>query len=294
VQPFTVLESASLYTRKFMPFRHSICNEAFEKWPFADACQAIRKIGYEGIEIAPFTLAERPCDISAAQRAEYKKMMADAGLTFVGLHWLMVSPKGLHVTTPDTELRRRSWDHIRDLVDLCADLGPNGVMIFGSPKQRSTTGGLTPAEATKNFVDGLAGVAPHAVDRRVTVLVEALPANQADIVLTLCEAVDIVNQINSPGVRTMFDVHNAVDEAEPHPALIDRYFDYIRHVHVNEIDGRHCGASDYNFTPVLEMLERRGYRGWISLEAFDFTPGPERLATESLRHLESCIHQFTL
>jgi sugar phosphate isomerase/epimerase len=277
-----------------MLFRHSVCNEAFEKWPFADACQAIRKIGYTGIEIAPFTLGERPSDISAAQRAEYRTQMADAGLTFVGLHWLMVSPKGLHVTTPDAGLRRRSWDHIRDLIDLCADLGPDGVMIFGSPKQRSTTGGLTPAEATKNFTDGLAAVAPHAANRGVTVLVEALPANQADIVLTLAEAVEIVRQIDSPGVRTMFDVHNAVDEAEPHAALVDRYFDYIRHVHVNEIDGRHCGAADYDFAPVLETLARRGYRGWVSLEAFDFTPGPERLATESLRHLESCIHQLTI
>jgi sugar phosphate isomerase/epimerase len=277
-----------------MPFLHSICNEAFEKWPFADACEAIRKIGYTGIEIAPFTLAEKPSDITTAQRAEYRTIMADSGLTFVGLHWLMVSPKGLHVTTPDTDLRRRSWDHIRDLIDLCADLGPNGVMIFGSPKQRSSTGGLTPAEATRNFVDGLAGIASHAVERGVTVLVEALPANQADIVLTLAEAVDIVNQIDSLGVRTMFDVHNAVDEVEPHAALVDRYFDYIRHVHVNEIDGRHCGAADYAFAPVLEMLAHRGYQGWVSLEAFDFTPGAERLATESLRHLEGCIHQLTL
>jgi sugar phosphate isomerase/epimerase len=35
-----------------MDFRHSICNEAFEKWAFADACKAIRKAGYAGIEIA--------------------------------------------------------------------------------------------------------------------------------------------------------------------------------------------------------------------------------------------------
>jgi sugar phosphate isomerase/epimerase len=277
-----------------MLFRHSICNEAFEKWPFADACKAIREIGYTGIEIAPFTLAEKPSDISAGQRAEYRAVMQDAGLTFVGLHWLMVSPKGLHVTTPDVELRRRSWDHIRELIDLCADLGPGGVMVFGSPKQRSTTGGLSREEATRHFTAGLAEVAPHAADRDVTVLVEALPANQADIVLTLAEAVEIVRQIDSPSVRTMFDVHNAVDEAEPHAALVDRYFDYIRHVHVNEIDGRHCGAADYDFAPVLEMLARRGYQGWVSLEAFDFTPGPERLAEESLRHLESCIHQLTL
>ena len=121
-------------------FRHSICNEAFEKWPFADACKAMRKAGYTGIEIAPFTLAESPGEVTAAQRNEYRDIIQSEGLAFTGLHWLMVSPKGLHVTAPDPELRRRSWEHIRALIDLCADLGPDGVMVFGSPNQRSSTG----------------------------------------------------------------------------------------------------------------------------------------------------------
>ncbi|HXB68712.1 MAG TPA: sugar phosphate isomerase/epimerase family protein [Candidatus Acidoferrales bacterium] len=281
-------------------FRQSTCNEAFDKWPFADACRAIRRAGYTGIEIAPFTLAENPADVTAAQRNEYRGIMQSEGLTFVGLHWLMVSPKGLHVTTPDAELRRKSWGHIDNLIDLCAGLGPDGVMVFGSPHQRSTTGGLTRAEATRNYVEGLRGVAAHAADRGVTVLVEALPVAQSDVVQTLEEAVSIVNEIASPAVRTMFDVHNAIDEKEPHASLVDRYFDYIRHVHVNELDGRHCGAAGgsrpkeiYDFKPVFEVLRRRNYAGWISLEAFDFTPGAERLVTESLRHLESEIGQIT-
>jgi sugar phosphate isomerase/epimerase len=276
-----------------MEFRHSICNEAFEKWPFADACKAIRKAGYTGIEIAPFTLAEKPRDVTAAQRAEYRDIIASEGLTFVGLHWLMVSPKGLHVTGPDAELRRQSWGHIRDLIDLCADLGPNGVMVFGSPKQRATSGGLSREQATRNYIDGLAGVAPHAAARGVTVLVEALPADQCDVIQTLEEAAAIVREIASQAVETMFDVHNAIDEVEPHAVLVDRYFDRIRHVHVNELDGRHCGTGDYDFKPVFETLRRRGYAGWISLEAFDFTPGAEALANESLRFLESQIHQLT-
>lgn len=273
-------------------FRHSTCNEAFDKWPFADACKAIRRAGYAGIEIAPFTLAEDPSEVSAAQRAECRDIMQSEGLEFVGLHWLMVSPKGLHVTGPDAALRQRSWTHIRNLVDLCADLGPNGVMVFGSPQQRSTTGGLTRAEATRNFVDGLAGVAPHACERGVTILVEALPIGQCDVIGTLEEAAAIARGIDSPAVRTMFDVHNAIDESEPHAALVDRYFDAIRHVHVNELDGRHCGAGNYDFKPVLDVLRRRGYSGWVSLEAFDFTPGAEKLVTDSLRHLESEIAQL--
>jgi sugar phosphate isomerase/epimerase len=274
-------------------FRHSICNEAFEGWKFADACKAMRKAGYTGIEIAPFTLAERPADVTADQRREYRDAMQSEGLQFVGLHWLMVSPKGLHVTTPDAAARARGWEHIRHLIDLCADLGPRGVMVFGSPKQRSTTGGATQAEATRNFIDGLAGVAPHAAERGVTILVEALPSDQADVILTLEEAASIVREIASPGVRTMFDVHNAINEADPHDVLVDRHFDLIRHVHVNELDGKHCGAGSYDFKPVLAVLKRRNFGGWVSLEAFDFTPGAERLANESLRHLETEIAKLS-
>lgn len=270
-------------------FRHAICNEAFEKFPFGDACRAIRKAGYEGIEIAPFTLAEDPSTIPASQRREYRSIIQSEGLRFVGLHWLMVSPQGLHVTTPDTTLRTRSWQHIRNLVDLCADLGPGGVMVFGSPNQRATTGGLTREQATRHYVDGLASVAPHAAESGVTILVEALPKGQCDVVQTLDEAATIVQEINSPGVRTMFDTHNAVDEIEPHAVLLDRHYELIRHIHVNEMDGKHCGAGSYDFKPVLNVLQSRAFPGWVSLEAFDFSPGAEKIAGDSLRYLESEI-----
>ena len=273
-------------------FRHAMCNEAFEKWPFSDAAKTLRRAGYTGIELAPFTLAETPAAVSPAKRAECRDIIQSEGLTFVGLHWLMVSPKGLHATGPDAELRRKSWDHVHGLIDLCADLGPNGVLVFGSPNARSTTGGITREQATRNFIEGFRSVAPHAADRGVTVLVEALPIGQCDVVQSLAEAVAVVEEIGSPAIRTMFDVHNAVDEKVPHDVLIDRYFDYIRHVHVNELDGKHCGAGTYDFGPVLEMLRRRNYSGWVSLEAFDFTFGAERMANDSLRHLESVIERL--
>jgi D-psicose/D-tagatose/L-ribulose 3-epimerase len=273
-------------------FRHAICNEAFKDYDFREACRIIRSIGYTGIEIAPFTLADDPLDISAGRRAEYRRIITSEGLTFVGLHWLMVSPKPLHVTTSDEALRKKSWEYLSNLVDLCADLGPGGVMVFGSPKQRATTPGVSREEATKRWIAGLAAVAPHAEARGVTILAEALPASQCDVVTTLAEAVALVRQIGSPAIQTMFDSHNAEDETENHATLVERYFDLIRHVHVNEMDGRHCGSGDYDFLPIFDVLRRKGYTGWISLEAFDFSVGAETLARESLRYLESVIERL--
>ena len=291
-----VAQSAAHYTDELMNsatiWKQAICNEVYERWPLEKTCESIRRIGYSGIEIAPFTLAEEPSQISAADRRRYRHMIRDQGLTFVGLHWLMVSPKGLHVTTPDRSLRERSWRHISELIDLCADLGEYGVMVFGSPKQRCAVDGLTPAEAVKNYTAGLASVAAHAEARGVTILVEALPMGQCDVITTLADAVQVVRQLNSPAVRTMFDTHNAVDEVEPHAVLVDRYFDLIRHVHINEMDGRHPGTGSYDFKPVFDVLKRRGYSHWVSLEVFDFALGPERIAEESLRFVEKEIEKL--
>ena len=201
----------------------------------------------------------------------------------------MVSPKGLHVTTPDAALRRRAWEHIRDLIDLCADLGPDGVMVFRLPEQRATTGGLT-----RERPPATSSTAWPPSRRTPTARRHGAGGGAAAQQATWCrrcdEAAAIVRQIASPAIRTMFDVHNAVDETEPHAVLVDRYFDVIRHVHVNELDGRHCGTGNYDFRPVFEVLARRRYTGWVSLEAFDFTPGGERIANESLRHLEARSH----
>lgn len=273
-------------------FRQAICNEVYEKRPLKDVCRSIREIGYDGIEIAPFTLAEEPLKITASQRREYRDTIQSEGLGYVGLHWLMVSPKGLHVTTPGRDLRARSWAHIDHLIDLCADLGDGGILVFGSPMQRGTTGGISRVEAMRNYSEGLAGVAPHAFERGVTILVEALPSVQCDVINSLEEAVSIVNAIGSPAVRTMFDSHNAADEVEPHAALVDRYFDLIRHIHVNEMDGRHPGTGDYDFKPVFEVLQKRGYQGWISIEAFDFKPGAEKIASESLRYIKGELEKI--
>jgi D-psicose/D-tagatose/L-ribulose 3-epimerase len=276
-------------------FRHSICNEVFEGWKFSDTCGAIKKAGYDGIEIAHFTLKASPAEITAAERAEYRRIMRDEGLAFVGLHWLMVAPPGLHVTTPDAELRRKSWQHIGHLVDLCADLaedalpGSSRLMIFGSPKQRTSTGGLSPAEAFKNYEDGLAGVAPHALGRGVTILAEVLPRHDSDVMNLEEEAAGLVRRIGSPAIQTMFDTHNAADETDPHAAVIERHFGIIKHIHVNEMDGRHPGTGNYDFRPVFATLKRLNYQGWVSLEVFDFSAGAEKIAGDSLRYLNSII-----
>jgi len=262
------------------PLKFGICNETFGKRPFAEACHLARAAGFSGFEIAPNTVKAEP--------RELRQTMRDEGLTFIGLHSLLTAPAGLHITTADVAVRRKGWEHLTHLVDLCSSLGSSGVMVLGSGKQRSAwSGGSSVAEATKRLEEGLAALAPIAHARGVTVLLEPLAPTNSDVVNTLEDAVGIVRRINNPGLSTMLDTHNTAAEKVPPAELIGKYFRYIRHVHVNEMDGRHPGTGNFDFASVLHALERHGFQRWVSVEVFDFTAGGETIATESMRTLRA-------
>ena len=278
-------------------FNLSVCNELYTDTTFEDACRSIRRAGWTGIEIAPFTLMQDATKLPAARRREVRDLMVSEGLAFVGLHWLTVGPVGLHVTTPDTSVRKRSWDYVRGLVELCADLRPTedagGVMVFGSPMQRRTTGGLTRERAEANYIEGVRSIVADLEAAGVTLCVEALPTDQCDVIVSLDRAAEIVDEIGSPMVQTMFDSHNAIEESEPHADLVARHWEKIRHIHVNELDGSYPRPTGgYDFKPVLREARNRGYGGWVSMEVFDFSPGAEKIVNESLAYLHDEIERL--
>ncbi len=273
-------------------FRFAVCNEVFQDTPFAESCRVMKRSGWDGIEIAPSTLQKDASQLPAAKRRELRDIIISEGLEFVGFHWLGVGPDGLHVTTPDENIRRTGWDYLGRLVDLCGDLradGKGGVMVFGSPNQRRATGGLTPKQAADNFTEGLRSIVPRLEERGVTFCVEALPTNQTNVIISLEEAIGVVERIGSPAVQSMFDTHNAVDETEPHAELMKKHWNRIRHIHVNENDGTHPRPGGYDFKPVLQVAKDRRFHGWVSLEVFDFSHGAENIVRETLAYLRSEI-----
>ena len=270
------------------PFRLAVCNETFQGSSFPEGCRLARETGYSGLEIAPFTLSDDPASVSPETRAACRDAMAAESLTCVGLHSLLTAPKGeLHVTTPDDAVRAKSWDYFRRLIDLCDDLGGDKLMILGSSKQREATAGSTVEDAVKRLTEGLASVAPHAESKGVTIALETLAPHLCNVLTTMDETMAVVNQVASPAVQTMFDTHNGAGETAAHGELIRKYARAIRHVHVNELDGRHPGTGAYDFAEPLRALEQIGYDGWISLEVFQFEPSGEAIARDSAKFLRA-------
>ncbi len=273
-------------------FRYALCNELFEKMDFAESCRLAKRLGYSGLEIAPFTLADTVDDIPAARRRELSGIMRSEGLTFAGLHWLLLTPKWLHITTADKALRERSWDYFRKLIDFAGDLGSPSVMVLGSPKQRGSQGS-TVVDATAYLAEGLAKVAPQAKARHTTICLEALDHTATDVINTVDEAVAVVRKVKHPAVQSMFDYHNVADEKAPSDEVVRRYYPHVRHVHINEMDGRHPGTGNLDFLPVLQVLAQKRYQGWVSLEVFDFKAGAERICRETMEHLRALERRLT-
>lgn len=281
--------------RRWQGFKYAMCNESMQGLPWEKQCEIVGTAGYKGIEIAPFSLVKDSVhELTPARRKEMVHAMRDHGLVCAGLHWLLTPPpQGLHLTTAEAAVRKKTVEYLHALIDFCGDLGGE-VMVFGSPKQRSSRG-TTVAEAKKNFAEGLRAVADHAQQRGVKILVEHLDHRQTDVVNTLAEAKEVMEMVGHPAIQIMFDFHNTRDETEPFDVLIRRFFRWIHHVHVQEMDGKHlgCGNAVNDFVKGFQVLKDLGYDKWVSLEVFDFKPGGKVIAEESMRVLKQIEAKLT-
>ena len=252
----------------------SLCNEVLAGMPLERQCEIAAALGYDGLEIAPFTLAESPERIHSAEAARIRRTIESFGLVVTGLHWLLVAPPGLSVTDPSAGVRARTREVVAALVRLCAELG-GSVLVHGSPKQRSVAEGETQATARARLVDFLAGVAEVAEKEGVVYCIEPLARRETALVNTVAEAAALVREIDRPALRTMIDCSAAgASESESIPELIDRWLPtgLIAHVQVNDPNRRAPGQGEMRFAPIFAALHRHGYDRTVAVEPFDYVP----------------------
>jgi sugar phosphate isomerase/epimerase len=267
--------------------RIALCNEVLAGMPLEQQCEYAARLGYDGLEIAPFTLSDTPEQISTADAARIRKVVEASGLVVTGLHWLLVKPDGLSLTDPDAALRKRTLEVMTHLIGLCAELGGT-VLVHGSPKQRQIAQGETHAIALARLRDALAQAALTAARVGVIYCIEPLSQRETSLVNTVAEAAELVRSIDHPNFKTMIDCSAAGQtEAEPVAALIDRWLPtrLIAHLQVNDPNRRGPGQGEMKFAPILAALKRHNYTGTIAVEPFDYSPDGAGVAAFSAGYL---------
>ena len=269
----------------------SLCNEVIRELPFERQCALAADLGYVGLEVAPFTLAEEAWTAPPSQRAAWRRALSDAGVVVSGLHWLLVSPAGLSITTPDKHTRDRTVDILRRLIELCAEFG-GAYLVHGSPDQRKIGDQPDPAAAAARGEAAWAAIADDARKSGVVYCIEPLARPQADFVNTLAESTAIVQRVGNPALRTMVDTLAAsLMEPEPIADALRRWLPtgLLAHIQLNDRNRRGPGQGDDKFGPVLRALKDGGYDGWVAMEPFDYHPDGPTCAARSIGYVKGLL-----
>jgi D-psicose/D-tagatose/L-ribulose 3-epimerase len=270
----------------------SICNELFQDWPYEKVFDYCAGLGFDAVELAPFTLAETVYDISARDREEIVGAANSAGVEISGLHWLLAKPEGFYINHPDEAIRKKTQSYLEALIELCGDLGGK-VLVHGSPHQRSIKDGWDPDESWKLARETWEVCARAAEKHGVCYCLEALTTAETNFLINLDEACKMVDEIGSPNLQAMFDCRAISSSAQvPLPQALDQALKTgkIRHVHINDPNGRGPGFGQLEFAPLIKVLSANSYQGYISIEVFDFEPNPETIASRSLGYLHGIMH----
>lgn len=271
--------------------KFAICNETFQDWPIEQAFGYARELGYTGIEIAPFTLASDAREITESMRRTVRDAARDAGLEVIGLHWLLAKTTGYYLTSPDVEVRRRTAEYLGVLAQLCRDVGGQ-ILVFGSPLQRNLLPGVS-LEQAHSYAAEVIELALPALDKYDIVLaLEPLGPQEGDFWRTADETMETVNRFMSRRVRLHLDVKAMSTEAIPIHEVIRKHSDAMIHFHANDANRRGPGMGDVDYIPIFSTLRELRYSGWVSVEVFDYEPGVERLASESLQYMQRCADQL--
>lgn len=266
----------------------SICNELFQGWELRQLMEYCARLGYHATEIAPFTLADSVEKITAEERADIRRMASDIGIQIAGLHWLLVKPEGLHLTTPDGDVRRRTAQYLVALAHFCADIGGN-VLVLGSPKQRSVLPGSTYEQAWERALETLCPAVKAAEDRGVTWCIEPLSPAETNFLNRAEDAIRFVQALDSPAARIILDVKAMSSEGKPIPQIIRDSAGWFAHFHANDPNLKGPGMGEVDFVPILRTLREVGYSGYVSVEVFDYSDGAEHIAEVSLRNLQQAL-----
>lgn len=266
----------------------ALCNEVVREMPLAEQAAFAAAVGYDGLELAPFTLGPEPHRLGERAVAEARRAVEAEGLVVSGLHWLLLAPEGLSITDPAAE--DATADAIAGLVELCAGLGGR-YLIHGSPAQRALTPGRE-AEGRAVALRHLERAARRAEAAGVIYCVEPLSRDQTAWANTLAEAAEVVDAVGSPALSAMIDCASAAPtEVEPIPDLLRRHLPtgLIRHVHLNDPNRRGPGEGALRFKPILEALRALDYDGWMGVEPFVHEPSGPACAARAAGHVRALM-----
>lgn len=276
----------------------SLCNEVIagrgqDAVPFETQCAMAADMGYDGLEIAPFTLCSQPKDLDAASRKKILQTAKSHQLEITGLHWLLVSPEGLSITTDEKAVWDQTLDVIKETINLCRDF-EGRVLVHGSPVQRKISDGdeATIDAAKQRAIDLWGAAGAYAERQGLVYCIEPLARMETSFVNTVEEAIEIVKVINSSALQTMIDTSSAgLTEEITVSELIRKWVPQgnIAHIQLNSTNRGAPGDGDDPFCDILTALQDVNYDGVFAIEPFSYKGGGPATASRAINYVTDLL-----
>ncbi|NOZ21449.1 MAG: sugar phosphate isomerase/epimerase [Planctomycetes bacterium] len=186
---------------------------------------------------------------------EIKSQTVAAGIAVPSVCGGYYNQRGL--AADDAELRRTGVEVLLTLIDRCADVGMETILLafFGK-------GEITEPQHEDYVVEAMEQCAPKAQARNINLCLETtLPAKRF---------LALAQRINHPHVRIYYDLANPVMWDENPAEGLDILSEFVAQIHVKdrgENDGNvQLGTGRVPYPDVVKTIRKIGYDGWMCLE----------------------------
>jgi len=266
-----------------------VCNEIFQDWPLAKQFEVAAEIGFDAIEVAPFTINRSVRNISQKTRQLIRKLAKQTGVEVAGVHWLLAQTEGYHLTDPDRQVRERTIEYMQELVKFGVEIG-GSMEVVGSPQQRDVKDSVSYQQAWEWFKEAMIACAEVPGAEDFTICIEPLaPETNNNFIIHAEEARRMVREIDRPNVKVILDTYSGTHVEDDFPTQIRQTGELLGHFHCNDYNQRAPGWGDTDFVPIMRALLDIGYQGYCSIEVFDFEPDPYEHTARGLATLKQAL-----
>jgi len=241
--------------------------------------------------------------------------LADAGFTFIELHvqnnrktmedeatfqaeWARIQtspipapvancfvPGSLKITGPDADLGKLEA-YVEIALSRAATAGMDTI-VFGSGGARRIPDGYDRGEAWKQLVAFGKLIGPIAERNGVTIVVEPLNLRECNVLNTVGESGQYVEQVDHPYFKLLVDAYHWLLDNDSYGSII-QYGPLIKHVHIaTEASRKPPGFEPCDFRPFFQALKEIGYEGKVSIES-RWDDIPEQ-AADAYSHLAQLV-----
>jgi D-psicose/D-tagatose/L-ribulose 3-epimerase len=223
----------------------------------------VRRMGFEGLEVAPVRLFGPLREVSAVRLTEWRRRTEGLGLTIPAMQGVLFGLRRLHLFR-SAEEREALAAALGDVARVAAALGA-GASVFGAPGLRDP-GELDARDAWDIAVNFLHGVAARFEAEGTALCFEPVaPALGGRFIINTVEAAALVAAVARPGIRLQIDTGNLLafrNGASPIAAAIH----LAGHLHISEPGLAPLGSVGSDHATLARGLRAAGWNGWASVE----------------------------